>query len=378
MKSGEYVNYMKRLVFPVLSAASEGCLKKRLTVEEKAGACRKAYSAFEAVARVLDGIAPWLEAEVEDRKEAEFQREARKMAAKALHEQFCPGTEDYADFENHCYPISQILVECAFLAQAILRAPRALWENLLPETRKNILRVFKLTRSIRPALNNWLLFATEIEAVLKKYESHYEEAEVMMTFRQIQSWYCGDGWYSDGKSFHMDYYNSMVIHPMMIDLCRNFPELVKDWEKQQVMERAVHHAAALERMIGPDGTFLPVGRSLSYRCGVFHLLAMAAQEEWLLPELFYGTVREALGAVIKKTLGTDSYRSDGFLKIGVCAGQPSIGESYISTGSLYYACLVFLPLGLPENHAFWTEPGREWTQKRIWNGENVEADHPLE
>lgn len=144
------------------------------------------------------------------------------------------------------------------------------------------------------------------------------------------------------------------------------------------MERASHHVAALERMIGPDGTFLPIGRSLAYRCGVFHLLAMAAQEQWLPKELSYGTVREALGAVICKTLGADSYRDDGFLKIGLCAGQPSIGEPYISTGSLYYACLAFLPLGLPKDHAYWTEQKADWTQKRIWNGLDVMADHPME
>ena len=35
-------------------------------------------------------------------------------------------------------------------------------------------------------------------------------------------------------------------------------------------------AAIEERLIAPDGAFPPVGRSLAYRCGAFHLLAQSA------------------------------------------------------------------------------------------------------
>jgi hypothetical protein len=41
---------------------------------------------------------------------------------------------------------------------------------------------------------------------------------------------------------------------------------------RRIDERAKRYAAVQERMIGPDGTFPPIGRSLAYRCGAFHLL----------------------------------------------------------------------------------------------------------
>ncbi len=31
-----------------------------------------------------------------------------------------------------------------------------------------------------------------------------------------KEWYKGDGWYGDGPDFHLDYYNSFVIQPMMM------------------------------------------------------------------------------------------------------------------------------------------------------------------
>lgn len=31
-------------------------------------------------------------------------------------------------------------------------------------------------------------------------------------------WYKGDAWYGDGQEFHLDFYNSIVIHPMLTDI----------------------------------------------------------------------------------------------------------------------------------------------------------------
>ena len=37
----------------------------------------------------------------------------------------------------------------------------------------------------------------------------------------------------------------------------------------------------------------------------------------------------------------------------------------------------FLPLGLPANHPFWTEPYSEWTNLKAWKGVDVGADKAL-
>jgi hypothetical protein len=57
--------------------------------------------------------------------------------------------------------------------------------------------------------------------------------------------------------------------------------------------------------------------------------------------------------------------------------QPGIGESYISTGSLYLCSVALLPLGLPPDDPFWASPPQPWTSARAWSGEPFPIDHAL-
>jgi hypothetical protein len=54
-----------------------------------------------------------------------------------------------------------------------------------------------------------------------------------------------------------------------------------------------------------------------------------------------------------------------------------MGETYISTGSLYLAAAAFLPLGLPPQNPFWSAPEARWTAARIYAGENESRDQAL-
>ena len=74
----------------------------------------------------------------------------------------------------------------------------------------------------------------------------------------------------------------------------------------------------------------------------------------------------------------ENYREDGFLTIGMSGDQPSLGEGYITTASLYLASLIFLPLGIGESDEYWQRAGRAGTYERIWrNREDVPCDHKI-
>ena len=45
----------------------------------------------------------------------------------------------------------------------------------------------------------------------------WDPMRVDYAIRSIEQWYKGDGVYGDGPSFHWDYYNSFVIHPMLLE-----------------------------------------------------------------------------------------------------------------------------------------------------------------
>jgi hypothetical protein len=72
-----------------------------------------------------------------------------------------------------------------------------------------------------------------------------------------------------------------------------------------------------------------------------------------------------------------TFDAQGWLQIGFCGHQPSLGESYISTGSLYLCSAVLLPLGLPPSHAFWSGAPEDWTSRRILAGQDLPTDHAL-
>jgi hypothetical protein len=72
-----------------------------------------------------------------------------------------------------------------------------------------------------------------------------------------------------------------------------------------------------------------------------------------------------------------TFDADGWLTVGLCGHQPSIGESYISTGSLYLCSAGLLPLGLPREDAFWSGAPKKWTSQKVFGGEDVPADHAI-
>ena len=122
--------------------------------------------------------------------------------------------------------------------------------------------------------------------------------------RQHDQWYKGDGAYGDGPEFHWDYYNSFVIHPMLLDVLDACGDEIAGLEGpgRARAQRARRYAAVQERLIAPDGTFPPIGRSLAYRCGAFHLLAQTALRRTLPDGVRPAQVRGALTAVIRRTI----------------------------------------------------------------------------
>jgi hypothetical protein len=385
-----WVAVLLRLAEPVLVHLSEGRLKQVMPVEAARDAAddRGKYTQLEAFGRLMAGIAPWLEVELASGEEAELQRKYRGLAQQALRSAVDPASPDFMNFKQG----QQCLVDAAFLAQAIVRAPGVLWEQLDRETRGYLINALSATRTIRPFFNNWLLFSGMVEAALCQMGAEWDQMRVDYALRQMDQWYKGDGAYGDGPEFHWDYYNSFVIHPMMIDILRvvnafkpafesfYVSRVSPGWEDLYAREivRAQRYAEVQERMISPEGTFPPLGRSLAYRFGAFHLLGQMALLQQLPERLSPAQVRCALTAVIERMIAAPgTFDEHGWLTIGFCGHQPGIGEYYISTGSLYLCTVGLLPLGLPPEDPFWQSPAEDWTSKKAWSGQDLPVDHAL-
>ncbi|MDO7845528.1 DUF2264 domain-containing protein [Hymenobacter sp. M29] len=373
-----WVSTLLRIVGPVLAAGAAGTLKTAMPVEAAAGQQdgRRKVTHLEALGRTLAGLAPWLElAEVPTAEQAPQQRcaeQARQAIAHAVN----PQSPGFLNFNQGGQPV----VDAAFLAHALLRAPQQLWEKLPEATKPQLIQALQSSRVIKPVYSNWLLFSGIIEAALLKFTGSADLMRMDYAIKEHQTWYKGDGTYGDGPDFHWDYYNSYVIQPMLLDLVATLVAAGKESKDllQRLQTRAQRYAAVQERLIGPDGSFAAFGRSLAYRCGAFQHLAQVSLQNLLPAELPAGQVRSALTAVIRRTLEPKgTFDAQGWLQIGLCGHQPSIGEGYISTGSLYLCTTAFLPLGLPASAPFWAASAQDWTARRIWSGQDVKTDHAL-
>jgi hypothetical protein len=348
-----------------------------MPVEQAPGADRRSVSHLEAIGRLIAGIAPWIElGSTDDPAEARLRGQYADLARRAIGRAVDPASPDFLNFTRDRQP----LVDAAFLAHGLLRAPRALRDTLDPAAKRHLVAALESTRPILPAYSNWLLFSATVEAGLKSLGAGWDRSRVDYAIRQHEQWYKGDGAYGDGPAFHWDYYNSFVIHPMLlavVDACKDEQQAWRDLAPR-IAERARRYAAVQERMIAPDGSFPAVGRSIAYRCGAFQLLADAALRRSLPDEVSPAQVRGALTAVIRRTLDAPgTFDADGWLRIGLCGHQPGIGETYISTGSLYLCAVALLPLGLPASDPFWSAPAQPWTAAKAWSSQAFPIDHAL-
>jgi len=363
-----WIGVLRKLGDPVLNNLANGTLKARMPVEQAAGTDRRSVTHLEALGRLIAGIAPWIELR-EDTRYAD-------LALRAIARAVDPASPDFMNFTRDRQP----LVDAAFLAQGLLRAPKALRDELDATSRRHLVAALESTRPIVPGFNNWLLFSAMVEAGLKSLGGTWDRTRVDYAIRQHEQWYKGDGAYGDGPEFHWDYYNSFVIHPMLVDVLEACKDESPAWKEIAVRaeQRAIRYAAVQERLIAPDGSFPPIGRSIAYRCGAFHLLAQAALRRRLPNGVSPAQVRGALTAVIRRTMtAPDTFDSGGWLRIGFCGHQPSVGETYISTGSLYLCSVALLPLGLPASDPFWSAPAQPWTQAKAWSGRPFPIDHAL-
>lgn len=368
---------MERIATPVLENLSRRELKKNMPVEAANPADRAKYTHLEAFGRLLAGIAPWLAVQGLDESETNRREKFIEWSQASLDAATNPGSPDFMNFHEGGQP----LVDAAFLAQGILRAPAILWKPLDARVRRQIIEALKSTRAIgTPTDSNWVMFAATVEAALLTMGENTIEDRLEGCVRRMLGWYEGDSIYGDGEFFHFDYYNSFVIHPMLVDvlsaLQRKDSQFIPVYK--MVLNRARRYAEIQERLIAPDGTFSSIGRSTTYRFGALQALAQIVLLHELPEQVKPAQVRGAMTAVIRRMIeAPGTFDDEGWLRIGFCGHQPSLAENYISTGSLYLCTAALLPLGLPPADAFWSEPAVPWTSQQLWSGKLLAADHAM-
>ncbi len=376
-----WVALLQKIASPVLEPMSKGELRKTMIVEvSPAWDGRPNVVAYmEAFGRLIAGLAPFVNLPDEESDEGRIRKKIKQQIQRSLAHAVDPASPDYLYWGT---PQSrQPLVDAAFIAQALLAAPDALWMPLDTITKQRVIHEFKTIRQIKPVNNNWVLFAAMIETFLLHIDEPIDASRIDTAVETIEKWYIGDGWYKDGEKFHFDHYNGFVIHPMLVEVLRkNVAKGRMDKSRYEVAyKRMQRYASYQERFISPEGTFPVFGRSSTYRAGLFQPLTKLALEHALPNGITPAQVRCGLTAVLKKLFVPATFTNAGYLTLGLVGDQQTgIADSYSNTGSMYLTAYVFLPLGLPATDPFWTDPYADWTQRKAWSGKPFAKDYAVD
>ena len=378
-KDREYwVKTMIKIIDPLYTNLSQNTLRKNMPVETfdglNNGNTRKNVTHLEALGRSFDGISAWLNLPPDDTEEGQLRAKYTNLVVKSIANAVNPESPDYMRFDG---PGGQPLVDAAFFAQGLLRSKDQIWPKLDKVTQERIIKELKASRRIKASESNWLMFSATIEAALLEFTGECDLKPIHYALKRHKEWYKGDGWYGDGRNFHLDYYNSYVIHPMLLQVLKVVVKYDSSYQTllDKEWKRFVRYAEIQERMIAPDGSYPVLGRSVSYRSAAFQVLGASALFHQLPSSLKVGQVRGAMTAMLKRLFEQPgTFDKNGWLTIGVCGEQPELGDSYLSTPCVYLCSLGFLPLGLPADDVFWTAPLSPWTSIKAFSGEEFPID----
>ncbi len=255
---------------------------------------------------------------------------------------------DHAEYWGDSADYDQRLVEMAAFGYALALVPEHIWEPLTPAAQQNVVTWLNAinVRDIPP--NNWHFFRVLVNLGLANVGAAHDPAARERSLDLLESFYLGDGWYSDGNTVQRDYYIpfAMQFYGLI------YAKLASHSERaQRFRERAIQFAPDFMAWFSADGAALPFGRSLTYRFaqgGFWGALAFADVEA--LP---WGVVKGLLLRHLRWWRDRPIFERDGILSIGYAYPNLNMAEQYNAPGSPYWAMKTFLPLALPDSHPFW-------------------------
>lgn len=366
------IQLLQQIADPVLKPLSEE--KLRLEFPRKDWETRESNietSPLQAFGRTLSGMAPWLSLGADETMEGRLRAAYIELARKSLINASNPDSPDYLFGKA----TQERIVHAAYIAYPLLLAPKQLWEPLTKEQQNNIISALKTHRLFKPNTSNWLLFPAIIETAILKFTGDANQKTIRYAVKKMDDWYLGDGIYGDGPDFHRDYYNSYVIHPLLIETIRQCSSLglkTKISLKESI-ERGKLYAKLIENMISPEGTFPVTGRSSVYRIAALQLLEYLAYRDDFIPATCSpGATRAAITSVIRNMMSMPgTFDKAGYLNAGIVGEQENARDYYNYTGALYMCTVGLTHLGISPEQPFWKEAASAWTQQRIWNGEEL-------
>ncbi|TLS51854.1 DUF2264 domain-containing protein [Paenibacillus antri] len=328
---------VNQLCLPLLPYYSEG--KARLRLGATASGCTGATAELEGFSRVLWGLAP-LAAGGGNSELWETVREGVRNGTDPAHREYWGDAADY----------DQKLVEMAAIGLALALAPDHIWEPLQEPERQRLYQWLQQINHRKLHDCNWLLFQVVVNLGFRAVGLPYDQALMHRNLDRIDAFYLSDGWYSDGRDAHCDYYGPFAIHYC----CLIYAVLMEKEDPERsalYKERAAGFAKDFIHWFAGDGSALPFGRSLAYRftqAAFWSAMAYAGVEAFPM-----GVMKGIILRNLRWWFRQPIFQADGTLTIGYAYPNLIMAENYNAPGSPYWALKTFLPLALQADHPFW-------------------------
>lgn len=301
---------------------------------------------MEGFSRPLWALAPYWQGGGED---ADFEAIYRRGLAAGTDPESTEYWGDPGDYD-------QLFVEMAAIACAILEVPEKVWNPLSDTEKQNLARwLDTINHHFIPGCN-WLFFMVLVNLALDSVGMPCDMANAEKALKEIDTWYVGDGWYSDGPAAQKpqkDYYIPWAIQ--YYGVLYSVFAAGRDPARARVFrDRAMAFGGQFALWFDVNGAALPYGRSLGYRfgqCAFYAACVWAGLEPLPLP-VMKGIIERNLTWWMQQPI----FDRDGLLTIGYCYPQLYMSERYNAPGSPYWGMKAFILLGLPDDAPYWSVP----------------------
>lgn len=252
----------------------------------------------------------------------------------------------------------QPMVESASVALGLRLTRPWLWDRLSPEEQDRAAIWLRGALVSVPAPNNWHLFPFTVAGFLESV-GRADELTVRVRERArrlLDSWYVGQGWYTDGDGGSFDHYNGWALHlyPVLDEFMAAREEgFNRNMFPSRWLERLREHLSGFSHFFAADGAPVYFGRSMTYRFATSAAVGLGAVTG--ATTLTPGASRRIISGNLSYFLDRGAFDDRGLLSLGWHKEHAATLQTYSGPASPYWASKAFAALLAPAEHPLWTQ-----------------------
>lgn len=255
-----------------------------------------------------------------------------------------PNSKDY--WGDPCP--GQMVVDMPTLVLALVLLKEKTWLTYSAENQCRIISWFSKINKIRIVKTNWVFFHLLTNTCISLLDTSYKW-DSSKAYAIIDKQYIGNGWYQDGNSGQLDYYNAWGFHFYSMLLYYVNPTK----ENSNLIKRTEEFKNEFCYWFDKYGNGIPYGRSLTYRMAqvAFYSMYILSHSSINIADL--KAFKNIILKNIDNWLQTPIIGFKGLQTVGYKYQNPYMAESYNAFGSPYWSFKGFLFLILDDAHPFW-------------------------